>query len=85
VTDQSKKLIHTISAEFLIFTGQVGDQSSKRLQFHAQGVDRGLNEQSQVPKKNVDCNVRSSTAEYLAFVAACGSGGFEAIYADENI
>jgi hypothetical protein len=29
--------------------------------------------------------VRSSAAEYLTFVAASGSGGVEALYADEDI
>lgn len=29
--------------------------------------------------------VRSSAAEYLTFVAASGSGGVEALYADENV
>src|SRR5690606_4431849 len=29
--------------------------------------------------------VRSSAAEYLAFVAASGTGGIEAVYADENV
>lgn len=29
--------------------------------------------------------VRSSAAEYLTFVAASGSGGVEAVYADESI
>lgn len=29
--------------------------------------------------------IRSSAAEYLTFVAAGGSGGLEAIYADENV
>lgn len=29
--------------------------------------------------------VRSSAAEYLTFIAASGSGGVEAVYADENI
>lgn len=29
--------------------------------------------------------IRSSSAEYLTFIAATGEGGFEAIYADENI
>jgi len=29
--------------------------------------------------------IRSSAAEYLTFVAASGSGGVEAVYADENI
>lgn len=29
--------------------------------------------------------VRSSTAEYLTFIAATGEGGVEAVYADENI
>ena len=29
--------------------------------------------------------VRSSAAEYLAFIAATGSGGVEAVYADESI
>lgn len=28
--------------------------------------------------------VRSSAAEYLTFVAASGTGGVEAVYADEN-
>jgi hypothetical protein len=40
-------------------------------------------------KKNKPGNdvsiVRSSAAEYLTFVAATGSGGVEAIYADESI
>jgi hypothetical protein len=29
--------------------------------------------------------VRSSAAEYLTFIAACGTGGIDAVYADENI
>jgi len=29
--------------------------------------------------------VRSSSAEYLTFIAATGEGGVDAIYADENI
>ncbi len=29
--------------------------------------------------------IRSSAAEYLTFVAASGTGGVEAVYADENI
>lgn len=29
--------------------------------------------------------IRSSSAEYLTFIAASGEGGVEAIYADENI
>ena len=29
--------------------------------------------------------IRSSAAEYLTFVAACGQGGVEAVYADENV
>lgn len=29
--------------------------------------------------------IRSSSAEYLTFIAATGEGGVEAIYADENI
>ena len=29
--------------------------------------------------------VRSSAAEYLTFLAASGSGGVEAVYADENV
>ena len=29
--------------------------------------------------------IRSSTAEYLTFIAATGEGGVEAIYADENV
>ena len=29
--------------------------------------------------------VRSSAAEYITFVAASGTGGVEAVYADENV
>lgn len=37
-------------------------------------------------KKNAPASlVRSSAAEYLTFVAASGSGGVEAVYADENV
>ena len=36
------------------------------------------------PSKEVSL-VRSSAAEYLTFVAASGSGGVEAVYADESI
>ena len=36
-------------------------------------------------KKNEVSLVRSSAAEYLTFVAASGSGGVEAVYADENV
>ena len=37
-------------------------------------------------KKNTAVSmVRSSAAEYLTFVAASGSGGVEAVYADENV
>ncbi|TVQ99803.1 MAG: cell filamentation protein Fic [Desulfovibrionales bacterium] len=35
--------------------------------------------------KNEKSLVRSSAAEYLTFVAASGTGGVEAVYADENI
>lgn len=41
-----------------------------------------------MPKDNNKENsklIRSSTAEYLTFIAATGDGGVEAIYADENI
>jgi hypothetical protein len=38
------------------------------------------------PKKNTTVSlVRSSAAEYLAFVAASGAGGVEAVCADENV
>jgi len=37
------------------------------------------------PKKREVSIIRSSAAEYLTFVAATGSGGVEAIYADESI
>ena len=37
------------------------------------------------PKKNETSIIRSSAAEYLTFVAASGTGGVEAVYADENI
>jgi len=37
-------------------------------------------------KKNTEVSlVRSSAAEYLTFVAASGTGGVEAVYADENV
>ena len=37
-------------------------------------------------KKNTEVSlVRSSAAEYLTFSAASGSGGVEAVYADENV
>ena len=36
-------------------------------------------------KKNETAIIRSSAAEYLTFVAASGTGGVEAVYADENI
>ncbi len=36
-------------------------------------------------KKTEVSLVRSSAAEYLSFVAASGSGGVEAVYADENV
>lgn len=36
------------------------------------------------PKNEISI-VRSSTAEYLTFIAATGEGGVEAVYADENI
>ena len=36
-------------------------------------------------KKNEISIIRSSTAEYLTFVAASGKGGVEVVYADENI
>jgi hypothetical protein len=36
-------------------------------------------------KQNKADMVRSSAAEYLTFIAATGNGGFEAIYADENV
>lgn len=39
----------------------------------------------QVPKKNEVSLVCSSAAEYLTFVAASGTGGVEAVYADESI
>jgi len=36
-------------------------------------------------KKTEVSLVRSSAAEYLTFLAASGSGGVEAVYADENV
>ena len=36
-------------------------------------------------KKPTTSLVRSSAAEYLTFVAASGTGGVEAVYADENV
>jgi len=36
-------------------------------------------------KKTAASLVRSSAAEYLTFVAASGTGGVEAVYADENV
>jgi hypothetical protein len=39
-----------------------------------------------MPKKNTERSmIRSSAAEYLTFVAASGTGGVEALYADENV
>lgn len=50
--------------------------------------DRGVNE-GMTKKRTTDAKnnsiVRSSAAEYLTFIAASGSGGVEAIYADESI
>ncbi|MCX6858426.1 MAG: virulence RhuM family protein [Verrucomicrobia bacterium] len=41
---------------------------------------------NQGKKKPVETSLlRSSAAEYLTFIAASGSGGVEAIYADENV
>ena len=38
------------------------------------------------PTRKSDVSIlRSSTAEYLTFVAASGQGGMEAVYADESI
>lgn len=39
----------------------------------------------QAGKKGAVSLVRSSAAEYLTFVAASGTGGVEAVYADENV
>jgi hypothetical protein len=39
----------------------------------------------QPPRKTEVSILRSSAAEYLSFVAASGTGGVEAIYADENV
>ena len=36
-------------------------------------------------KNSLAPTIRSSAAEYLAFVAASGEGGIEAIYADEDV
>ncbi len=38
-----------------------------------------------IKKKTANALVRSSAAEYLTFVAASGTSGVEAIYADENV
>ena len=38
-----------------------------------------------MPKKHEVSLIRSSTAEYLTFVAASGQSGIEAAYADENV
>lgn len=43
--------------------------------------DKGIRK----PHKKETGIVRSSAAEYLTFVAASGSGGVEAVYADESI
>ena len=42
------------------------------------------NHETKSPKSELSI-VRSSAAEYLTFVAAAGTGGIEAVYADENI
>lgn len=36
-------------------------------------------------KKDITPSIRSSTVEYLTFIAATGEGGVDAVYADENI
>lgn len=36
-------------------------------------------------QKRIVPTIRSSAAEYLAFIAASGEGGVEAVYADENV
>jgi hypothetical protein len=43
------------------------------------------NKKPRSSKKRETSLVRSSAAEYLTFVAASGTGGVEAVYADENI
>jgi hypothetical protein len=40
---------------------------------------------AKLPVKKEVPTVRSSAAEYLTFIAATGSGGVEAVYADESI
>lgn len=42
-------------------------------------------EAGKTTSKNTADLIRSSAAEYLTFVAASGSGGVEAVYADESI
>jgi hypothetical protein len=43
------------------------------------------NKQRQKAEKKETALIRSSAAEYLTFVAASGSGGVEAVYAEESI
>ena len=44
-----------------------------------------MEKNAKLPAKKEVSIVRSSAAEYLTFIAAGGSGGVEAVYADENI
>jgi hypothetical protein len=36
-------------------------------------------------KKKSEISIRSSSAEYLTFIAASGEGGVEAVYTDEDV
>ena len=40
---------------------------------------------SKAKKENKEVSIRSSASEYLTFIAACGNGGVDAVYDDENI
>jgi hypothetical protein len=48
-------------------------------------MKKNKDKEIQKPHKKEGAIVRSSAAEYLTFVAASGSGGVEAVYADESI
>lgn len=49
------------------------------------GKALSVKNKAQLPAKNGGFIVRSSAAEYLIFVAASGSSGVEAVYADESV
>jgi len=69
MSNDSRKLIRTSTAEFLIFTSQTGEQ----------------NIEARNKSKTVLHPRKRRGLEYLTFVAASCHGGVEAVYADENV